>query len=79
MIKKANIAVLISRIIFALLIIYGIISLYIFFWGSIRILPGLRGIEEDSKWIYFSIISFVMVIIISVFHLGKTILLQKRK
>jgi len=77
--KQANLAILISKIIFVLLIIYAVISLYIFLWGTINIIPGLPGLEEDSTWIYFSIISFVMVIIISVFHLGKTILLQRKK
>ena len=68
-----------SKTLFVLIVIYGIISIYVLFWGKIGIIPTLHGVDEDVKWITYSIISFALVIIISIYHLGLPLLRRRKK
>ena len=68
-----------SKALFVLIVIYGIISIYVLFWGKIGIIPTLQGVDEDVKWITYSIISFALVIIISIYHLGLPLLRRRKK
>ena len=75
--KGKSLSVRFAKIIFALIIIYAAVSIYTLLWGYIGVLPLLPGSDIDVMWIYFSLFSFSMVIIISVYYLSLTVI-QKR-
>jgi heme/copper-type cytochrome/quinol oxidase subunit 2 len=67
----------ISKALFAAIIVYAVVSVYTLLWGAIGVAPALPGTDIDSMWIYYSILSFVIVISIAVFHLSVIFLVEK--
>jgi multisubunit Na+/H+ antiporter MnhC subunit len=70
---------LFSKVLFGIIILFTAITIYIFLWGKVGILPGLPNTGEDAQWIFYAIFSFAVVIAISVFHLYVTLIMQKKR
>jgi hypothetical protein len=75
--KSKNLYTILSRVIFTLIIIFAITSVYTILWGYIGVLPSLPGTDIDAMWIYYSIFSFSISIVISVYYLSLTVIQKK--
>ena len=68
-----------SKVLFILIAVYVAASIYIFLWGRLGIVPGLPNLDINAMWIYYAIFSFIVVIVLAVFHLGVDIFNQKKR
>jgi uncharacterized BrkB/YihY/UPF0761 family membrane protein len=64
-----------AKVLFVLIILYIGVSVYILLWGL-----GIVPLTEDNNsiWVYYSIISFGLTAILAVFHLFTMIVRRKR-
>jgi hypothetical protein len=75
--KSKNLFIIFSRVILTFIIIFVIASIYTLLWGYIGAIPLLPGTDIDAMWIYYSIFSFSISIIISVYYLSLTVIQKK--
>ena len=67
----------VSKILFVLIILYVIVSVYILAWG-LGSAPGLAE-DDDLMWIGYAIVSFVLATIIAAYHLTTMMFRRKRE
>ena len=70
---------IISKALFVLICIFGLVTIYTFLWGKAGVLPGLPNMDEDAQWIYYAIFSFAVVIALAAFHLYVSLFLNKKR
>ena len=68
---------LMNKVIFALVIVFFIFSIYMLFW-NLGIAERILTAEDDMLLITYSIVSFAIATLISGFHLATLIFRQKR-
>jgi uncharacterized membrane protein YhaH (DUF805 family) len=66
-----------AKVLFVLIILYIGVSAYILLWG-LGIVDNMLTEDNNSIWVYYSIISFGLTSILAVFHLFTMIVRRKR-